>query len=298
MSRRRFFPIRDGAFENQDFSFYSGRKKPFYRHKQMPTLTLELKNKSLGEYQLQKGVSLTIGRRNTNDVVIEDPAVSGHHAKIDSLDDRFVLIDLQSKNGSFVNEQLINSHWLKHEDMITIGGYTLVFHNDDEIQKLPGDSDEFDETQGMNTTQHRRMMMRSNPTKSINVARFWNKNQGRGKVRDLEPDDPGYNGETGEKEPVGALTYLAGGKGQIELTQKITSIGSDPTSDIVTKGLLINPTAVIITKKADGFHLSNIGGRPKPKVNDEPVKKSIVLYDQDIIEIGSVRLQFSVEISQ
>jgi len=55
----------------------------------MPTLILKLKNKSLGEYELQKGVSLTIGRRKTNDVVIEDPAVSGHHSKIDSLGDRF-----------------------------------------------------------------------------------------------------------------------------------------------------------------------------------------------------------------
>ena len=260
----------------------------------MPTLTLKLKNKSLEEYQLKKGVSLTIGRRKTNDVVIEDPAVSGHHAKIDPLDGRFVLIDLQSKNGSFVNAQLINSHWLKHEDIITIGGYTLVFHYDDEVQELPGDSDKFDETQGMNTTQHRRMMEQSNPTKSINVAKFWNKSQGRGKVRDLEPDDPGYKTESKEKKPLGALTYLAGGKGRIELTQKITSIGKDPTSDIVIKGLLINPTAVIITQKADGFHLSNIGGRPKPKVNNEPVKKSIILYDEDIIEIGSVRLQFSV----
>ena len=91
------------------------------------------------------------------------------------------------------------------------------------------------------------------------------------------------------------MSYLAGGKGQIELTKKITSIGKDPSSDIVIKGLLVNPTAAIITKKADGFHLSNIGGRPKPKVNDEPVKKSIILYDQDIIEIGSVKLQFSLE---
>ena len=114
----------------------------------MPTLTLKLKNKFLGEYQLQMGASLTIGRRKTNDVVIEDPAVSGHHAKIDSLGDRFVLIDLQSKNGSFVNEQLINSHWLKHDDIITFGGYALVFHYDDEVQELPGDSDTFDETQG------------------------------------------------------------------------------------------------------------------------------------------------------
>jgi pSer/pThr/pTyr-binding forkhead associated (FHA) protein len=261
----------------------------------MPTLTLKFKNKSLGEYQLQKGLSLTIGRRKTNDVVIEDPAVSGHHAKIDSLEDRFVLIDLQSKNGSFVNEQLIHSHWLKDEDVIIIGGHTLVFQHPDEVQTLPSDADDFDETQSLNNTQRRRMMAQSNPTKSINVMRYWDKGLKRGKVRDPEPDNAAVHAEDEEKEPAGFLSYLAGGKGQIELTKQITSIGKDPTSDVVAKGLLISPTAVIITKKADGFHLSNIGGRPKPKVNDEPVKKSIVLYDQDIIEIGSVRLQFSTE---
>jgi pSer/pThr/pTyr-binding forkhead associated (FHA) protein len=261
----------------------------------MPILTLQLKNKSLGEYELQKGVSLSIGRRDTNDVVIEDPSVSGHHAKIDSLGDRFVLIDLQSKNGSFVNEQLINSHWLQDEDVISIGGHTLVFQHRDEVQALAGDSNNFDETQALNTTQRRRMMAQSNPTKSINVTRYWDKGQKRGKLRDLEPEESEYRTEDKEKQPAGFLNYLAGGKGRIELTKKITSIGKDPASDIVIKGLLVNPTAVIIAKKADGFHLSNIGGRPKPKVNDEPVKKSIILYDQDIIEIGSTKLLFSIE---
>ncbi|MGD2186147.1 MAG: FHA domain-containing protein [Desulfobacterales bacterium] len=261
----------------------------------MPALTLQHKNKTLGEYQLQKGVSLSIGRRDSNDVVIEDPAVSGHHAKIDALGDRFVLIDLQSKNGSFVNEQLVTSHWLQHGDVITIGGHSLVFQRPDEVEALSGDSDDFDETQALNNTQRRKMMMQSHPTKSIHVTRYWDKGQKRGKLRDLEPDDSEFPAEGKEKEPIGFLSYLAGGKGQIELTKQITSIGKDPTSDIVIKGLLINPTAVIITKKADGFYLSNIGGRPKPKVNDEPVKKSISLYDQDIIEIGSVKLLFSIE---
>jgi pSer/pThr/pTyr-binding forkhead associated (FHA) protein len=263
----------------------------------MPTLLLQLKNKILGEYPLQKGASLTIGRRETNDVVIEDPAVSGNHAKIDSLGDRFVLTDLQSKNGSFVNEQLINSHWLKHKDVITIGGHSLVFNYQEKEKMHADDADEFDETLAMNTTQHRKMMIQSNPTKSINVVRFWDKSQNRGKVRDLEPDDPGSRSEGKEKEPAGVLSYLAGGNGQIELTRKITTIGKDPTSDIVVKGLLINPTAVIITKKADGFYLNNIGGLPKPKVNDKPVKKSTILNDHDIIEIGSARLQFSIQSS-
>ncbi|MFQ5770781.1 MAG: FHA domain-containing protein, partial [bacterium] len=150
----------------------------------MPTLTLKLKNKFLGEYQLQKGASLTIGRRETNDVVIEDPGVSGHHAKIDSLGDRFVLIDLQSKNGSFVNEQFINSYWLKDEDVITIGGHSLVFNYHEKERMRNNDSDEFDETLAMNTAEHRRMMIKSNPTKSINVVRFWDISQNRGKVKE------------------------------------------------------------------------------------------------------------------
>ena len=136
----------------------------------MPTLLLQLKNKILGEYPLKEGASLTIGRRDTNDVVIEDPAVSGHHAKIDALEDRFVLIDLQSKNGSFVNEQLVSSHWLKHEDVITIGEHSLIFNYYEKEQVSEDNSDNFDETLAMNTTQHRRMMIKSNPTKSINVV--------------------------------------------------------------------------------------------------------------------------------
>ena len=261
----------------------------------MPILTLQHENKPLREYELQKGSSISIGRHETNEVVIDDPAVSGHHAKIDSLGDRFVLTDLQSKNGSFVNEQLVNSHWLKHEDVITIGGYTLVFYSHEEIQEHPDDADAFDETQILNSTQRRRMMIKSNPTKSINVVRFWDQSPNRGKVRDVEPEVPGSRARRKKTKPNGFLIFLEGGSGQFELKRKITTIGKDPTSDIVVKGMLIDPTAATINKTSKGFNFNYIGGRPKPKVNDKPVKKSTRLNDQDIIEIGSVKLQFSVD---
>ena len=261
----------------------------------MPTLLLQLKNKILGEYPLKQGASLTIGRRDTNDVVIEDPAVSGHHAKIDMLKDRFVLIDLQSKNGSFVNEQLVNSHWLKHEDVITIGEHSLIFNYQEKEQASEDNSDDFDETLAMNTTQHRKMMIKSNPTKSINVVRFWDRSQNRGKVKDVEPPASEPRIESPKEEPVGVLNYLAGGIGQIKLTRKITTIGKDPTSDIEVTGLLMGSTAATISKTAEGFCFNYIGGMPRPKVNDQPVKKSSILNDQDIIEIGSAQLQFSIE---
>jgi len=261
----------------------------------MPILLLQYKDKILGEYPLQMGASLSIGRRDTNDVIIEDPAVSGHHAKIDTLEDRFVLIDLQSKNGSFVNEQLVNSHWLKHEDVITIGGHSLIFNYQEKEQMSKDDSDDLDETQAMNTTQHRRMMIKSNPTKSINVVRFWDRSQNRGTVKDVDPPDSAPRAERPKDEPVGVLDYLAGGIGQIKLTRKTTSIGKDPTSDIEVKGLLMGSIAATISKTAEGFCFNYIGGMPRPKVNDEPVKKSTILNDQDIIEIGSARMQFSIE---
>jgi pSer/pThr/pTyr-binding forkhead associated (FHA) protein len=106
---------------------------------------------------------------------------------------------------------------------------------------------------------------------------------------------PKPRSQSKKRHPVCVLNYLAGGSGQIKLSRKITTIGKDPTSDIVVKGLLMIPTAVTISKRPDGFYINYIGGLPRPKVNAKPVKKVTILNDLDIIEIGSTRLQFSIE---
>ena len=98
----------------------------------MPTITLKFKDSVIGRYPIAKGKSLSIGRRKDNDIVIDNLAVSAHHAKIDSVGDAFVLVDLQSKNGSFVNEQIISSHWLKPGDAISIGKHLLLFGSEDD----------------------------------------------------------------------------------------------------------------------------------------------------------------------
>jgi len=258
----------------------------------MPQLTVKSKNKTLGEHRLQKGVSMTIGRRKKNNVILNDMAVSGHHAKIDSVGDGFVLIDLQSKNGSFVNEQLINSHWLIHGDTINIGEYSLVF-NDSDMENTPSDDSEvLDTTIVLDTAQYRSRIRKSNPTKSIiNVAGFWDKPRSRKQDKEKKPDFP--MGPTNiKKELIGTLNYLAGGKGEIKLTQKYTTIGKHPTSDIVVKGLFMGQTAVTISKLHNGFHLCYVGGITKPKVNQKIIKQSIMLKDEDIIAIASTKLQF------
>jgi pSer/pThr/pTyr-binding forkhead associated (FHA) protein len=41
--------------------------------------------------------------------------------------DKFLLTDLKSKNGTFVNDKSISLHWLNHGDSITIGKHVLIF---------------------------------------------------------------------------------------------------------------------------------------------------------------------------
>ena len=258
----------------------------------MATITLKHKNKTVGNYPLKKGFSLTIGRRQKNDVVIEDLSVSGLHAKIDSVEDGFVLVDLQSKNGSFVNEQLINAHWLKHGDVINIGEHALAFNYSKGEQKFGDDSEDLAGTMFMDTSHYRRMMQKSNPTKSINVVRFWDTNQHRSMMGKSKPQNATSSAANNKKELVGVLTYLDGGSGEIELTRHITSIGKHPTCDIVVKGFLVGQTAVTISKKHDGFYLCHVNGFSKPKVNEKTVKQPIRLNHLDIIAISSTKLQF------
>ena len=94
----------------------------------MATLTLKQQDKELGTYDLNKGRSLTIGRKDVNDVVASHITVSGEHAKIDSMSEGYLLSDLRSKNGTTVNGRKIESScWLTDGDLIGIGTYTLFF---------------------------------------------------------------------------------------------------------------------------------------------------------------------------
>jgi len=259
----------------------------------MPTLTLKLKNKQLGAYTLRKGVSLKIGRQKKNDLVIQDMAVSGHHAKIDSVGDGFVFVDLQSKNGSFVNEQLTNSHWLSDGDIINIGEHSLVFSYSNGEMAPENKAEDLERTILLDTNQYRSRMRKSNPTRSIiNVAGFWEKSPNRplreGEKKAISNPPPVRQ----KREPIGILRYLAGGNGEVDLARRYTTIGKHPTSDVVIRGMFVGQTAVTIKKQPDGFHLCYVGGLSKPKVNEKSVKKSILLKDEDVIIIGSAKLQF------
>ena len=94
---------------------------------------------------------------------------------------------------------------------------------------------------------------------------------------------------------MGILSYLAGGEGEIKLTNRITKIGKSPSSEIVVKGIMMGSTAVVISRKPKGYTLSYVDGMTKPKVNGEVVKESVDLKEFDIIDVGSAKFQFIID---
>jgi pSer/pThr/pTyr-binding forkhead associated (FHA) protein len=69
-----------------------------------------------------------IGRSRSNDIHLADERVSRHHARIELQQDVFVISDLDSANGTYVNGQRIERHWLQSGDEIRIGDTRLSFH--------------------------------------------------------------------------------------------------------------------------------------------------------------------------
>jgi hypothetical protein len=72
----------------------------------------------------------TLGRHRNNDIVINDPKVSSFHARLDRSSEGFVLVDLKSRNGSFVNGKRITHGVLKTGDEVRLGTARLLYKVD------------------------------------------------------------------------------------------------------------------------------------------------------------------------
>ena len=70
---------------------------------------------------------VSIGRAPDNDVVVGDPATSGHHGRIEVRTGSFWISDLGSTNGTLVNGEPVIEKQLSDNDMIAIGQNTLRF---------------------------------------------------------------------------------------------------------------------------------------------------------------------------
>ncbi len=70
---------------------------------------------------------IQIGRSPSNDVVLKEPKVSRHHAEIQNVSGKYILLDLESSNGTFVAGKRITERVLQEGDEILIGNTKMVF---------------------------------------------------------------------------------------------------------------------------------------------------------------------------
>ena len=69
---------------------------------------------------------ISLGRKEDNTIVLQDKFISGHHAKIFIKNREYILEDLDSTNGTFLNGKRIYGRVrLEEEDEITMGSLTL-----------------------------------------------------------------------------------------------------------------------------------------------------------------------------
>ena len=73
------------------------------------------------------GPLTTIGRSGSNSVCIDSQRVSRHHAAIEWTGDRFMLTDMGSRNGTYVNNEKVRAHALCNGDAIIVGDCQLRF---------------------------------------------------------------------------------------------------------------------------------------------------------------------------
>lgn len=123
----------------------------------MPKLTLQFKGSIVKEYQLHQDRTVTIGRKESNDVIIANLGVSGTHARVDSVADQYTLTDVGSTNGTFVNKELITSRILKDNDVILVGKHELIFDCSD-LDVSGFENDNVEETLHLDTAEYRELI--------------------------------------------------------------------------------------------------------------------------------------------
>ena len=92
----------------------------------MPKLLLKFNAAVIKEIPFDKA-SLAVGRKADNDIVIDNPAISGHHCRISVQGGTYFVEDLDSTNGTFVNgSRVAGAQRLGAGDVLRVGETDLV----------------------------------------------------------------------------------------------------------------------------------------------------------------------------
>jgi len=247
----------------------------------MARLVLHLDGQTLAEYNMSKE-RYTIGRLPDNDIRIDNPAVSGHHALvINILNDSF-LEDLNSTNGTYVNGKIIKKHALQSGDTITVGHHSLRFVDGE------GDEpeDEFEKTMVIGP----RGSVRVVPAQVSAAAAGAAAAGGAATAAKSEPAPAAATPAAGSmqasqlrKAKLQVLSGQFAGR-ELELIKTLTTLGRP--------GIQV----AAITRRADGYYVVHVeSGKENdfPLVNGAPIgQQARRLHDNDVLQLAGVKMGF------
>ena len=268
----------------------------------MAELFLKFEDRVLQEILLSRG-TVTIGRQPDNVFRIDNPAVSGHHAKIYAESDHYVIEDTESFNGTYVNGQRISRVVLKHGDNATIGKHTIEFRDevrpvaapygtlgmaaDGQILKAPP---QLDRTMVLDTAKAKEMLAKAAAAASsagpVVVQR----------VGIAESLSPVYVNTTLVHQTIGTLTIVKGRTDQQRyfLTSKLTIIGRSKMAGIRLKRWFAPRVAALIYRAEDGYFIAASENKVKIRVNDIVVEGGQKQLEAgDVIELADIKAVFS-----
>ena len=239
----------------------------------MAKIFLKFNEQVLKEIPLE-GPQLTIGRKPDNDLVIDNPAVSGHHARLVKEEGGFFIEDLNSTNGTFLNDAKVQKQKLKNTDRINVGKHTLLFQ--DEVAPPPPPppppKDEgADKTMILDTAKQKELMKALGTVKTAAVS--------------------------AKEEKVGWLTVATGDtdKKEYELTGRLNVIGKEDTASVKLTGWLAPKNAALLSRRGPAYFISVPEGAKKITVNGAAVQGQQELQDGDIIIVAGVHFHFSLK---
>jgi pSer/pThr/pTyr-binding forkhead associated (FHA) protein len=221
---------------------------------QPATLLVKLHGKGSRHFALTHE-TVTIGRKADNTLVIEDPAVSGHHARIVKVQAVFFLEDLMSTNGTAINGRPITRHQLRDTDLITIGQHRLVFQeNATASTTAPAPFVDLDRTTVLRGT-------------------------------DRTSDRPTLTAK---------VLIVAGKTDRLEysLTKQVNVIGSQDGAVIRLTRWFAPKSAATIARRGNSYSISPSQGVKSLLVNGTDVGEQQDLKDGDQIEVAGVKLTF------
>ncbi|OGS18326.1 MAG: hypothetical protein A3J83_06575 [Elusimicrobia bacterium RIFOXYA2_FULL_40_6] len=235
-----------------------------------PKFLLKFNAAVIKEIPIPESVKLlTIGRKPDNDIVIDNPAISGHHCKVTKFGNVYFVEDLGSTNGTYIKGKKILKAEIHHTDQIDLAKHSLQFFYEEELK----DQRPADKTVVLNSEAQKEILERPAPPTLPPIPEVPTTD----KIAYLKVVD-GVVDKT-EIDIATVVTYIG--------TTDAAAIKYKPGSGIFAGGApeiagLINkrPEGYIFKALKDGF----------PKVNSQPVKDQILLKEGDIIEVGKTKL--------